>query len=118
MMSSASQAMPASRLSFAGEEFAQRPVALRAAGEPVGRERLALALEHGIDRVDQAVDRNLVGIVVAADEAVFGKARPPRCRRRQSGGQQWREIEGGCGGHWMFTPVLFFVEKAGTPSCS
>ena len=100
-------------LEFCREEFAQGPIALRAAGKPVGRERLALALEHGVDRLDQAVDRNLVGIVVAADKTVFGKPRPSRRRRRQSGRQQGREIEAGCGGHWTFTPVLFFVEKAG-----
>ena len=38
-MSSAVQAMPASRLSLRDEEFAQRPVALRTAGEAVGRKR-------------------------------------------------------------------------------
>ncbi len=94
MMSSAPQAMPASRLSFAVRNSREGTITLRTAGKAVGRQRLALAPEHGVDRVDQAVDRNLVGIVVAADETVFGKAGPPRCRRRQSGGQQWREIEG------------------------
>ena len=68
-MSSALQAMPASRLSFAGEEFAQGTIALRAAGEAVGRERLAFALEHGIDGVDQAIDRD---------------PRRDRCCRRQN----------------------------------
>ena len=86
-------------LELCGEEFAQGTITLRTAGKAVGRQCLALAPEHRTDRVDQAVDRNLVGIVVAADETVFGKARPPRCRGRQSGGQQWREVEGGCGGH-------------------
>ena len=70
-MSSATQSMPASRLSFFGEKLAQRPVALRTAGEAVGGERLALALENGVHRVDQAFNRDLVGVVVAADEAVF-----------------------------------------------
>ena len=92
-MSSAVQSMPASRLSFLVEEFAQGTIALRAAGEAVGRQRLALALEHGSDRLDQAIDRDLVGIIVAADETVFGQTRPPRRRRRQSGRQQWCEIE-------------------------
>ena len=81
-------------LEFCGEEFAQGAITLRAAGKPVGRQRLALAPEHGIDRVDQAVDRHLVGIVVAADETVFGKAGPPRGRRRQSGGQQGVKSKG------------------------
>ena len=80
-------------LEFGGEEFAQRPIALRAAGEPIGGERPALAPEHGIDRLDQAVDRNLVGIVVAADETVFRKPGPFRRRRGQSRGQQRREVE-------------------------
>ena len=95
-------------LEFCGEEFAQGTIALRAAGEAVGRERLALAPEHGTDRLDQAVDGDLIGVVVAADETVFGETRPPRRRRRQAGWQQWRKIEGGCGTTWIFTPVLFF----------
>jgi hypothetical protein len=41
-------------------------------GEIVGRECLALASEHGIDRLDQALDWHLLGIVVAPDETVFG----------------------------------------------
>ena len=98
-------------LELCGEEFAQGTIALRAAGEAVGRERLALAPEHGIDRLDQAVDRHLVGIVVAADETVFGKARPPRRRRRQSGRQQWCEIEGDAVDMDVHSR-LFFVEKA------
>ena len=87
-MSSAAQSMPASRFNFAGEELAQGPVALRAAGQPVGRERLALALQHGVDGVDQALDRNLVRIVVAADKTVFRKTRPLRRRRGQPRRQQ------------------------------
>ena len=98
-------------LEFPGEEFAQRPIALRAAGEAVGRERLALALQDGIDRLDQAIDRHLVGIVVAADETVFGEAGPFRRRRRQARRQQWREVEVDAV-TWTFTPVLIFVETA------
>ena len=109
-MSSAAQSMPASRLSFVGEEFAQGTIALRAVGEAVGRERLALALEHGVDRVDQAIDRHLVGIIVAADKTVFGKPRPPRRRRRQSGGSKGAKSKDVRS--WRFTPVCFFVEKA------
>ena len=99
-------------LEFGGKEFAQGTIALRAAGKAIGRQRPALALEHGVDRLDQAVDRNLVGIVVAADETVFGKPGPPRGRRRQSGGQQGLRNRRGLRWTWTFTPVLFFVEKA------
>src|SRR5205823_9189111 len=70
-------------LELCGKEFAQGTIALRAAGKAVGRKRLALAPEHGTDRVDEAVDRDLIGIVVAADETVSGKTRPPRRWRRQ-----------------------------------
>ena len=37
-------------LQFRDEEFAQAAIALRAAGEAVGGERPALALQHGIRR--------------------------------------------------------------------
>ena len=59
-------------LQLGGDEFAQAKIALRAAGEAVGGERPALALEYGVDRIDQALDRDLVGVVIAADETVFG----------------------------------------------
>ena len=81
-------------LQLAGEEFAQGAIALRAAGKPVGGEHPALAQQHGVDGIDQALDRHAVGIVVAADKAVFGKSRPPRGRCGQPRGQQWREVEG------------------------
>ena len=81
-------------LEFLGEKFAQGTIALRTAGKPVGGERPALAPEHGVDGVDQAVDRDLVRIVVAADKTVFRKSRPLRRGRRQSGRQQWCEVEG------------------------
>ena len=68
-----------------GEEFAQRPVALRSAGEPVAGQRCPLAPQHGLCRCDQAIDRDLVGVVVAADEVVFRKPLPSHRRRRQSG---------------------------------
>ena len=80
-------------LELGGEKFAQRAIALRTAGEAVGGERLALALEHGVDGVDQAFDRDLVGIVVAADEAVFRQPGPLRRRRGQARRQQRREVE-------------------------
>jgi hypothetical protein len=66
---------------------------LRAAGEPVGGERSALAPQHGIDGIGQFIDRDLVRIVIAADKTVLGQARPPRGRRRQSRRQQGCEIE-------------------------
>jgi hypothetical protein len=54
---------------------------------------LALAGEHIVGRFDQRVERQLVGIVVSADEIVFGKAAPFRRRRRQAGGEEWTEVE-------------------------
>ena len=95
-------------LEFRGEKLAQRTVALRTAGEAIGGQRLALALEHGVDRVDQALDRDLVGIVVAADEAVFRQPGPFRRRRGQSRGQQRREVER-CGGHERRLPCSLLV---------
>ena len=61
--------------------------------QPVGCERLAFAFEHGVDRLDQVVNRNAVGIVVAADKAVFGEPRPSRGRRWQSRREQWSVVE-------------------------
>ncbi len=75
------------------QKFAKRTVALRTAGKPIGGERLALAPENRICGVDQAVDRDLLGVVVAADKTVFRKSRPPCRRRGQSGREQWREVE-------------------------
>ena len=85
-ISSAVQAMPASRLSFCDQEFAQRPVALRAAGEAVGRERPAFARQHRVRRGDQRRRAAmLVAVVVAADEIVFRQAGEFGRRRRQAG---------------------------------
>jgi hypothetical protein len=81
-----------------GQELAQRPVAERAAGEPVGRERPALAREHGVGRRDQAIERDLIGVVVSPGEVVFRGTRPLRRRRRQPGGQHGRKVERS-GGH-------------------
>ena len=75
------------------EEVAQRTVAERAAGKPVGREVPAFAREHVGRRLQQLIDRNMIGVVVAAGEIVLGEARPLGGRRRQPGCQQWREIE-------------------------
>jgi hypothetical protein len=75
------------------QEFAQPPVAERSALEAVGRERLALTPEHRGRSCDQARDRDLRGIVVAADEIVFRESVPLDGRRRQSAGQQRREVE-------------------------
>ena len=70
-------------LQLCGEKFAQPQVALRPIGEAIGRERRALAPEDRVDRFDQAVDRDLIRIVVAADEAEFRKSGPFRRGRRQ-----------------------------------
>ena len=80
-------------LEFCGQKLAQGPIALRTAGQAVGGERLALAPEHGARGRDQVLDRNLVGIVVAADEIVFGQSGPLRGRSRQSGRKQCCEVE-------------------------
>ena len=58
------------------QEFAQPPVAERAAVQAIGRERRAFARQHVVRGFDQSLDRNMIGIVVAADEIVFGKAVP------------------------------------------
>jgi hypothetical protein len=44
---------------------------LRTAGKPIGGKRLALAPENRICGVDQAVDRDLLGVVVAAEKLYF-----------------------------------------------
>jgi hypothetical protein len=71
----------------------QRPVAERPARQPVGGERATLAPEHRRGRRNETIERQLLGIVVAADEIVFGKSGPFGRRRRQARPQQWREIE-------------------------
>ncbi len=92
---------PGVPLELGGQELAQRAVAERSAFETVGRERRALAREHGGDGRDQAIDRNVLRVVVAADEVVLGEARPFGRRRRQSGRQHRCEVERpgghGCG---------------------
>jgi hypothetical protein len=80
-------------LELAGEKFAQRTITLRAAGEAVSRQRRAFAPEHGVHRIDQSFDRNLVGVVIAADEAVFRQTGPLRGRSRQSRRKQRCEVE-------------------------
>src|SRR5207245_11147050 len=91
-------------LQFRTEKLAQRTVALRTVGKPIGRERLALAPEHGAGGIDQAVHRYLLGVVVAADKAVFRKARPSRRGRGQPRWQEWSEVER-CGGHGPRPPL-------------
>jgi len=65
------------------QELPQRTVAERPAREAVGRKRRAFAREHRGRGGNETIDRNVVGIVVAAGEIVFGKSRPLGCRRRQ-----------------------------------
>ena len=112
MMSSAAQAMPASRLSLAARNSRSGTIALRAAGEAVGGERLALAPEHGVDRVDQALDRHLVGIVVAADETVFGEARSIRAAGAGNPAGSRGAKSNGAAVDMDVHSRLFFVEKA------
>ena len=70
-------------LELADQELPQRTVAERPAREAVGRKRRAFAREHRGRGRNETVDRNVVGIVVAAGEIVFGKPGPLGCRRRQ-----------------------------------
>ena len=63
-------------LEFRREKLTQCEIALRAACQPVRRECLAFALQHGVNRTDQAIEWDLLGVNVAADEAVFGMPRP------------------------------------------
>ena len=58
-------------LQFCRQKFAQAKITLWPAGEPIGGERSALAPEHGAGSVDQALDRDLIRIVIAADKTVF-----------------------------------------------
>ena len=88
---------------FAGQKFAQATIAERTAGKPVSRQRAALARQHVVRRFDQRLERHLVGIVVAADEIVFGRAGPFGDRRRQAGREQRREIQYGHG-HFSLCP--------------
>ncbi len=80
-------------LELARQELAQWPVAQRAAVEAVGGERHALALQYGGRSVEQRLHRDVLGVVVAADEIVLGKAVPLDGGRRRAGRQQGREIE-------------------------
>ena len=80
-------------LELCRQKFAKRTVALRTAGKPIGGEGLAFAPENRVCSVDQAFDRDLLGVVVAADKTVFRKPRPPCRRRGQSRREQWREVE-------------------------
>ena len=58
-ISSAVQTMPAVRLSFGAKKFAQRPVALRAAFQAIGRERRAFArAAQRSSRLDRSVERH------------------------------------------------------------
>ena len=83
-------------LELGDQEFAQRPIAQRAAFEAVGRERAALAPEHGVRRLDQ-VHRPEPGpgSLWPPMKLYFGKPVPLRRRRRQSRRQQRGEIERG-----------------------
>ena len=80
-------------LELCRQKFAKRTVALRTAGKPIGGQRLALASENRVCSVDQAFDRDLLGVVVAADKTVFREPRPPCRRSGQSRREQWREVE-------------------------
>ena len=101
-------------LQFPGQEFAQGAITLRTAGKPVGGERPALALEHGIDRLGQPLDRDRVGIVVAADKAVLCQAGPLRGRSGQSRWQQRCEVEW-CRGHGRHPRLIFLFAGPAAP---
>src|SRR5262252_9787254 len=63
-------------LELVRQELPQRTVAERPALEAVGRKRRAFALEHRGRGRNETIDRNVVGIVVAAGKIVFGKPGP------------------------------------------
>src|SRR5262249_6100331 len=85
-------------LELVRQKFPQRTVAERSALEAIGRKRRTFALEHRGRGRNETIDWNVVGIVVAAGEIVFGKPCPLGRRRRQRGCQQGREVER-FGGH-------------------
>src|SRR5207237_7536583 len=93
---------PAVTLELAHQEFAQRPIAERAALEPVGRERRSLARAHRGRCGDELVHRNLGGVVVPAGEIELGESGPARSRGGETAAQVRHEVEGG-GGH-VFEP--------------
>ena len=74
-------------------EIAQRTVAERAALEAVGRERRALAREHRGRGRNQPPRPERARRRCCRRRSCTGKARPLGRRRRQSGGQQGREVE-------------------------
>jgi hypothetical protein len=75
------------------QKLAQRPIAERAAGEAVSGEVAALARQHVVHRFDQCSERQLLGVVMAADEIVFGETGPFGRRRRQAGGEQRSKVQ-------------------------
>ena len=79
---------------LAGDEIAQALVALRPLCEIVKRQLRAFPAQHGGGGIRHRVDRDLHGIVVAADEVEFGKAREARRRVRQVWYKQPRGVEG------------------------
>ncbi len=78
---------------LAGKKIPQAPIALRAAGKSIGRKRAPFAPEHSLRRRDQPVDRDLIAVVVAADEIVFRQAGPFDGGWGKARRQQRREIE-------------------------
>ena len=70
-------------LERARDELAQGAVALRAALQAIGRQRPAFTLQNGIRGRGQTGDRDVVGVVVAANEVEGGKPGPALRRRRQ-----------------------------------
>src|SRR3954453_13571744 len=74
--------------------------------QPVSGERAAFALQSQVGRLDQMIERHLLGVVIAADKTVFGKARPARRGGRQPCGKQGGKIE--AGRHWS-VPLSILV---------
>ena len=69
-------------------ERAQARMPHRSLAEMIGRELMALAAQHALGGCRQGLDRQDLGIVVAADEIVGRMAVPARRGRRQVGGEQ------------------------------
>jgi hypothetical protein len=67
-----------------GNEPAQPGIALRPESEAIDRQPGPLAPQHRGGRFDQALHRDLLGVVVAADEVILRERRPARRRVGQA----------------------------------
>ena len=71
-------------LRLVGDELPQPGIALRPEAQIVDRQLRPLAPQHRCGGLDQPLDRDLLGVVVAANEIVFREWRPFWRRVRQA----------------------------------